>query len=138
MEQKDRYLVMIFLVVLIISFVIGILRNWMIFYFLEWHDYLVYYQISVISSLITPLLVFIPYYLIGKKFDLRSNLKWSIISLLTGAYLGYFLSANIEIPLIGFVPYWERVIESIISLQFLYTFSIAFSALAIAYFKNNY
>ena len=45
---------------------------------------------SIITMIVNPFLVFIGFYKIGKKFDLKSNLKSLIIRLLSGAYLGHF------------------------------------------------
>lgn len=137
MEQKDRYLIMIFLVVLIMDFAVGFIRRIPIVVRPSMDYFYIYYLIIFISFLISPVLVFIAFYLIGRKFDVRTNLRSLIIILLTGAYLGDFLSAIIYIPLREYVFSWESVIGIFISLQFLYTFFIAFSALAIAYFRNN-
>ena len=138
MEQKDRYLIMIFLVVLIMDFAVGFIRRIPIAVPLSMDYYYIYYLIMFISFLISPVLVFIAFYLIGRKFDVRTNLRSLIVILLTGAYLGNFLSAIIYILLREYVFSWESVIGIFfVSLQFLYTFFIAFSALAIAYFRNN-
>jgi len=137
MEQKDRYLIMIFLVVLIMDFAVGFIRRIPIVVPPSMDYFYIYYLIIYISFLISPVLVFIAFYLIGRKFDVRTNLRSLIIILLTGAYLGDFLSTIIYIPLREYVFSWESVIGIFISLQFLYTFFTAFSALTIAYFRNN-
>ena len=87
MKQKDRYLIMIFLAIFIMNFVAGIIEKEIAY---EWFFF--HYQFSIIPFLviIAPL-VFVGFYLIGKKFDLKSNLKGSIIILFSGALLGYFL-----------------------------------------------
>jgi hypothetical protein len=137
MEQKDRYLIMIFLVVLITDFAVGFIRDIPIALSLSMDYYYIYTLIMFISFLIRPVLVFIAFYLIGRKFDVRTNLRSLIVILLTGAYLGNFLSAIIYILLREYVFSWVSVISIFISLQFLYTFFTAFSALTIAYFRNN-
>jgi hypothetical protein len=137
MKQKDRYLIMIFLVVLIMDFAVGFIRRIPIVVPPSMDYFYIYYLIIYISFLISPVLVFIAFYLIGRKFDVRTNLRSLIIILLTGAYLGDFLSTIIYIPLREYVFSWESVIGIFISLQFLYTFFTAFSALTIAYFRNN-
>ena len=140
MDQKNRSLITIFLVIILISFVSGFFRS---FPTVLWNieniqDYLFYAPIfSLIGIIINPFLVFIGFYQIGKKFDLRSNLKSLIIRLLTGAYLGYFLSFNIVYLIRGVDLYVPTLIGSSISLTFLDAFFIAFSALAIAYLRHN-
>ena len=144
MEQKNYSLITIFLVILIISFVLGFFRNSPV---LLWNiesmqDYIQNYQFyalifSLISMIINPFLVFFGFYQIGKKFDLRSNLKSLIIRLLAGAYLGYFLSFTIVYLIRGFDFSFSVLIGSSISLTFLDAFFIAFSALAIAYLRHN-
>jgi len=133
MKQKDRYLIMIFLVIFIMNFVIGIIEKGLAYKWFSFH-----YQSSIILSLIiiSPL-VFVSFYLIGEKFDLKSNLKFSIINLLSGAVLGYFLSSI----------YWYirseiyRSMMMLLGVNFLLTivltFFIAFSALALAYLRTN-
>ena len=141
MEQKNYSLITIFLVILIISFVSGLLRNYRFFFFGidNIQDYLWYANLllSIINIIINPCLVFLGFYQIGKKFDLRSNLKSLIIRLLAGAYLGYFLSFTIVYLIRGFDVSFPVLIGSSISLTFLDAFFVAFSALAIANFRHN-
>ncbi len=144
MEQKDRSLITMFLVIILISFVSGFFRSFpMVLWNIEnIQDYIQHYQFyalifSLINIIINPFLVFIGFYQIGKKFDLRSNLKSLIIRLLTGAYLGYFLSFNIVYLIRGIDLYFPTLIGSSISLTFLDAFFIALSALAIAYLKQK-
>jgi len=92
---------------------------------------------SIINIIINPFLVFIGFYQIGKKFDLRSNLKSLIIRLLMGAYLGHFLSITVVYLIMGnnspwFDSYWSTFIGNVFSLSFLGTFFAAFTALAIS------
>ena len=145
MEQKNYSLITIFLAILIISFVSGLLRSYPI---LIWdianiQNSQFYFPIfSIINIIINPFLVFTGFYQIGKKFDLRSNLKSLIIRLLTGAYLGHFLSINVVYLIIEnnspwFDFYWVAIIGNVFSLSFLGTFFAAFTALAIAYLKQN-
>ena len=92
--------------------------------------------------IVNPFLVFIGFYKIGKKFDLKSNLKSLIIRLLSGAYLGHFLSYNVAYLSVGndsiwFDSYLSIFIGSVFSLSFLGTFFAAFTALAIGYLRHN-
>ena len=130
MEQKVRYLIMIFLVIFMMEFVVGFLTNILMVYY-NFHLY-----IDIIRSIIIcPFLIFIVSYLIGRKFDVRTNLRSLIIVLLTSAYLGYFLS--VFIPISGFFNIWDWVIDRLISYRFLYVFFVAFSALTLANFRHN-
>ena len=140
MEQKDRSIITIFVVIIIISFASSIIGSYpiSILYNIKPQDFLFYSPIfSIISIIIKPFLAFFVFYQIGKKFDLRSNLHSLIIRLLTGAYLGYFFSLSIIYLIRGIDLYWPALIGSSISLRFLDTSFIAFSALAIAYLRHN-
>jgi hypothetical protein len=97
--------------------------------------------ISIIIWIISPFFVFIGFYYLGKKFDLKSNLKSVIIRLLVGAFLGQFLGITIlnivKIILIeGFNFYWHVYMVDVLSVSILGTFFAAFTALAIAYLKQ--
>lgn len=132
MEQQNRHLIMIFLIILIMNFMAVFIKKAIIF---DW--FFMSYETSFILSLLIIIpIVFVSFYLIGQKFDLKSNLKWSIISLLLGAILGYLLSLS----------YCFITKEVLCSLMFyfsfyfpvtiFFTFFIAFSALAMAYFTK--
>jgi hypothetical protein len=120
------------------NFVAGIFEYGTIFEWLPMHYYFLSYQILfIITYLIIFPLVFVGFYLFGKKFDLKLNLKWSIISLLTGACLGYFLSSCCWYFTREILPHWTELIRIGLSPIFVHAFLIALSALSIAYLRNN-
>lgn len=79
----------------------------------------------VLHIIIDPVIIFILFYHIEKKFDLKLNLIPTIIRLLLGSYLGHFLAINLIL------------LSTIFSTLFLQTTFLSFSAIAIAYLKNN-
>ena len=132
---------MIFLVITVISFLMGVLRSFPILLFdLSNIQNIIFYSpiFSVINILINPFLIFIIFYKIGIKFDLKSNLMSLIVKLLLGAYLGYFISSNLVFLIIrGVDSYFSILIGNIFSTTFLGMFFVAFSGLAIAYLRHN-
>ncbi len=133
-EQKDRLLIMIFLVIMIIQFTINFLNYSQMFLPFG----LCKYIISLIIFIINPVSVLIVFYKLGKKLDLISNLKTVIIRLLIGAYLGHFFSITIlsliEINYLieGSNFYWLIYLSRILSIPFIGFFFASFTALAIA------
>ena len=133
MLQKPRYLIMIFLVILIINFVVGFIKKWIFF---DWF-YMSYESSFILSLLIILPVLFVGFYLIGKKFDLKSNLKWSIISLFFGSISGYLL-------FLGYCYFRAEILCSLMlyfsfyfPVTIVFTFFIAFSGMTIANFRNN-
>ena len=136
MEQKDRYLIMLFLVVFIADFIIAFFRTLSVTLpGLNWYDSS--WLFMFISLIFNPFLVFVASYLIGKKFDVRTNLRSVIIILMTGAILGN-ISYSIIFELIVFRHFSLMYFASrFLSMKYLYTFSLAFSALVMANFRHN-
>ena len=138
--EQNHSLLTIFLAILIASIVIDVFRG-SFFMFFDTSNIQLYstnYPIFVlVSILIHPFLIFILFYKLGKRFDLKVNLKPSIIRLLFGSYLGHFLGTNLIYLIIGGENYLSTLVGSIISTSFLATFFLSFSALAIAYLTNN-
>ena len=138
--EQNHSLLTIFLAILIASIMIDVFRG-SFFMFFDTSNiqlYSTYYPIFVlVSMLIHPFLIFILFYKLGKRFDLKVNLKPSIIRLLFGSYLGHFLGTNLIYLIIGGENYLSTLVGSIISTSFLATFFLSFSALAIAYLTNN-
>ena len=98
--------------------------------------------LSLIIFIINPISVLIGFYYLGKKLDLKSNLKSVIIRLLIGAYMGQFFGiTSLQLTGIclikGFNFYWLTYLSNILSVLFLGIFFPAFTALAIAYLGNN-
>lgn len=137
--EQNHSLFTIFLAILIASIVTDVFRGsfFMFFDASNIQLYSTYYPIFVlVSILVHPVLIFILFYKLGKRFDLKVNLKPSIIRLLLGSYLGHFLGTNIIYLYIAGENYLSTLVGSIISTQFLATFFLSFSALAIAYLSN--
>ena len=89
-----------------------------------------------------PLVLFITFYLLGKRTDIVANLKTVLISLLTGSVVGYF---------IGFGPFaylfvtpsgpnltvlYVLVLHAILSI-FWMSFCVALAALSFGYASNK-
>ena len=150
MEQKGR-LLSIFTVIFIISTVTSFLGSYYIIAYppliqLTPPDNIQYIQLystitSLSSFIVNTILTLFVFYRIGKKFDLKSNLKSSIIRLMTGAYLGQFVGINavnlIGIFLIEGFTFYPAYLVRAFSVSFLGTFFTAFTALAIAYLRHN-
>jgi hypothetical protein len=145
--EQNRFLFRIFIVIMILEFVIIFLNYYRIllipFSFDNVQEMQIYISIiSLFSFIIHPILVLIGFYNLGKKIDLKSNLKSVILRLLIGAYLGQFFSITvlnfIGICFIeGFNFYWLSYFGFIFSTVFLGAFFTSFTALAIAYLKQN-
>lgn len=131
MEQKDRYLIMIFSVVTIMSYALG--QMIMIPAIIDTS-----YMMMLFLNYLSPILLFIAFYLIGKKFEVRTNLKSLIVTLLIGAYLGNLLSYLTQFLYFEYTFSWESAFYILVPLQFIYTFFVSFSALAIANFEKNH
>ena len=56
-------------------------------------------QVSAVIGWILLLIVLIVMYYIGKKLDLKANLKSIAISMLLGGFIGYFLVRLVSIPI---------------------------------------
>lgn len=138
--EQNHSLLTIFLAILIASIVTDVFRGsfFMFFDMSNIQLYSTYYPIFVlVSILVHPVLIFILFYKLGKRFDLKVNLKPSIIRLFLGSYLGHFLGTNIIYLYLAGENYLSTLVGSIISTSFLATFFLSFSALAIAYLSNN-
>ena len=146
-KQQDRSLTMMFLVILILGFASGFLFVYRILLpvLIDYHQSISYiifsYLFVFIELIISPILVFIGIYYIGKKIDLKTKLNSSIIRLLSGAYTGYFLGYTIAHLFSGYeletfvVPYFSGVLSLFFgSLSMFFT---AFTALAIAYIRHT-
>ena len=137
MEQR-RSLLRIFIIIIIVGFLEAFLvysQPFVPFIIGNIQDMQIYRNIlSLIIFIINPISVLIGFYYLGKKLDLKSNLKSIIIRLLIGAYLGQFFAITI-VNLFSFS--WTFYLSNILSTLFLAIFFPAFTALAIAYLGNN-
>jgi hypothetical protein len=104
--EQDRLIFRIFIMIIIVGFVEAFLiysRTFLSFTLYNIQDFTIYQTIiSLISFIINPISVLIGFYYLGKKLDLKSNLKSVIIRLLIGAYLGQFLGITI-LQLVGII-----------------------------------
>ena len=139
--EQDRSIFRIFITIMIVGFVETFLiysEPLAPFTVVNIQDMQLYSNIlSLIIFFINPVSVLIGFYYLGKKLDLKSNLKSVIIRLLIGAYLGQFLAITL-LHLVGlYTFYWNFYLSSILSTLFLGIFFPAFTALAIAYLKHT-
>ena len=144
--EQNRSLLGIFIVAMIIELVVTFLsysRMFLPFSLENLQDFTIYHTIiSMVTFIINPILVLIGFYNMGKKFDLKSNLKPIIVRLLIGAYLGQFISFTL-LHLIGIIFieeytfYWLSYLSSLLSVSFLGVFFSSFTALAMAHLKQT-
>jgi len=144
MEQKDRSVTRMFLVILILGFASGFLRNSFVFLLDLFNDLQIAFSpffqvINYLNLVIIYGVVFVVFYQMGKKIDLKLKLDSLIIRLLAGAVIGNFLGFNIALLLGGFYYDFGIFENSIINilLYALPTFLTAFTALAIAYIRHT-
>ena len=138
--ERNHSLLTILLAILIVSFVKGFFGGLPLLIFDLTNNMAMYgyYPIfDVVNIIISPFLTFFVFYQIGKKFDLKLNLMPSIIRLLLGSYVGHFLAINLIYLLAAWRYYPSILLSHILSPLFFTTFFISFSALAIAYLRNN-
>ena len=138
---------MIFLVITLISFSLGFTRFFSLLLYenigsVEQVNFenIMFYNLIILSvrMLINPFLIFIIFYKIGTKFDIKLNLKPTIIRLLLGAYLGYFISSNLVFLIHRSADsFLSTILGNIFSTTFLGIFFVGFSALVIAYFRHQ-
>jgi hypothetical protein len=146
-KQQDRSLTMMFLVILTLGFASGFIFVYQmllpfLFDYTQSISFVTFsYLFLFINLIISPILVFIGIYYIGKKIDLKTKLSSSIIRLLSGAFTGYFLGYTIAHLFSGYefetfvVPYLSGVMSLLFSS--LSMFFTAFTALAIAYIRHT-
>jgi hypothetical protein len=133
--EQNRSLLGIFIVAMIIELVVTFLsysRMFLPFSLENLQDFTIYHTIiSMVTFIINPILVLIGFYNMGKKFDLKSNLKPIIVRLLIGAYLGQFIFIE------EYTFYWLSYLSSLLSVSFLGVFFASFTALAMAHLKQT-
>ena len=147
MERKMRPLILIFLVALIFGLALGALHSYSVHLpirLLE-HEvpnkdigmYLGY--LSLIRIAINPFLLFIGFYLVGRKIDLKANLGLSILSLIAGDAIGSFVGYGVTTLIMNPLPYrphGELLASGVFGLSFQ-TLFVAFTALAIAHLRKK-
>ena len=147
MEEKGRPLLLIFLVALIFGAVLGALRAYSAYLPILLHEHDApfavigfWFSITELTRLaISPFLIFIAFYLVGRKINLKANLSRSILSLIVGGFVGNFLGFS-SVTLI-FNPDRPKLLIGAVFTglnphgSFLRIFFVAFTALAIAYLR---
>ena len=154
MEPKSQSLIPMLIVILVLSFALGIVGGSRTFLAFSLKDKLglsnevrAFYMavVGLIGFVINPVLVFIGIYLIGRKIDLKANLTSIIVRLLVGAYVGN-LFGHIVAPLVGSPLLHELEIPLFItssfllglfSISILHLFFVAFTALSIAHIRRT-
>ena len=149
MEQKSRSSILIFLVALIFGLALGALHSYSVHLpirLLEQEGvslkdigmYLGYVQLT--RTAISPVLILIGFYLVGRKIDLKANLGLSILSLIAGdaigGFVGYGVTTLIMNPLPDH-PRGELLMSAVYSTSSYQIFFVAFTALAIAHLRKK-
>lgn len=102
---------------------------------------------SIVIGWILLFIVLIVMYYVGKKLDLKANLKLIIISMLVGGFIGYFLVRLVSMPLFFIIV--QREISLNIAVVYLvgdlfmslgsmsFLFFTSFTAIAIAHIRKT-
>lgn len=93
-------------------------------------------QVSVVIGWILLLIVLIVMYYVGKKLDLKANLKSITISMLIGGFIGYFLVRLVSTPIFFMVLQHEISLNLAVDylVDILYTSLVTTSSLFFASF----
>ena len=148
MEQKRPSSILIFLVALIFGLALGAVHGYSFdlpIRLLEQeiplkdiHMYLGYVELAV--RIINPVLIFIGFYLVGRKIDLKANLGLSILSLIAGASIGGFVGYAVTTLIMNPLPDRlgaELLMSAGYSTGSYQIFFVAFTALAIARLRRS-
>lgn len=147
MKEVHRSLNLLFFVILILGFASGFIGGFRLIlpFVVDWQTpssslATIFFFFSVISFIISPIMVFIGIYYVGREYDLRLNLGSSIIRLLGGGYVGQSIGFSIAYLISGygfdsFVQYLGAMLP--FTLSSLSMFFTAFTALALAYLRKN-
>ncbi len=134
----------VFTVALIFSLVVGVLSHSFLYLVLlhlsqQMLDWL-YYPITAISFIISPLLLFTSFYLIGRKIDLASDFLSVLVPLFTGSWAGQLIGGLGIHWYIIVSQGWESspsTLSGVLWVGFISAFSpeffVGFTALAMAY-----
>ena len=149
MEEKRRPLLLIFLVALIFGAVLGALGAYGVYVPILLHEHEVpltiigfwIYITELVGVAISPFLVFVVFYLVGRKINLKANLSRSILSLIVGGFVGNFIGF-ISVTLIMNPDRPELLTGAVFTGlnphgSFLQIFFVAFTALAIAHLRKR-
>ena len=149
MEQKSRSSILIFLVAVIFSLALGAVHGYSVHLptrlleqevpFKDIGMYLGYVQL--VRTAVNPFLIFIGFYLVGRKIVLKANLGLSILSLIAGASIGGLVGYAVTTLIMNPLP--DRLGAELLFLavyplgSFLQIFFVAFTALAIAHLRKK-
>jgi len=104
-------------------------------------------QVSAVIDWVLLFIVLIVMYYVGKKLDLKANLKWIIISMLVGCFTGYFIVRLVSMPLFFIIA--QQEISPNLAVNYLvgnlYTslettsslFLTSFTAIAVAHLRKT-
>jgi len=121
----------IFLVVLLFALAVGALSNLSLFLFrmlnfgpeaLSW----VSIAVNMVTFLISPLLLFACFYIMGQKIDLATDFPSIALSLFLGAWIGHLIG-SLSLQFISYALYGGASFVSWILWVMWYSFIVAFS-----------
>lgn len=145
MEKKSRSSILIFSVALIFGLALGTLQGYRSGLTLLLHEqgvplvniatYLMVTSWMYIA--INPVLIFIGFYLVGRKIDLKANLARSALSLIVGALVGKLLGQTMVTLVVDAASLLGAVTMGLEPLGPLQIFFVAFSALALQQIRTS-
>ena len=93
-----RFNLKLFAVSFIFALIAGAFSEFMVYFSVYWINLGSYelltelaYFFNIISIIISPLIVFLVFYRLGKKYDLPSKIWETVLSVFSGSVIGYYL-----------------------------------------------
>jgi len=93
-----RFNLKLFAVSFIFALIAGAFSEFMVYFSVYWINLGSYelltelaYFFNIISIIISPLIVFLVFYRLGKKYDLPSRIWETVLSVFSGSVIGYYL-----------------------------------------------
>lgn len=145
-EQKGQNVILLCFVVFLLAVVWEVLNGWETYLpnFLQEQGvpsatislYVLFASLTI--PLFATFLVLLGVYWVGRNIDLQTNLRVSILSLLSGAYLGSWVGGAVILqtdipPELSSLP---AILANLVSIAFLQIFFIAFTALSLAHLRS--
>ena len=102
-------------------------------------------SLEIAALLINPIIIFVVFYYLGKKYDLSKLLVVAVVSIFSGLIIGYWLT-NITFLTISLyiIPATssDNILYYMLTIAFaieysISTFFVMFASLAIGYFRGN-
>jgi hypothetical protein len=100
---------------------------------------LIFFSTNVISFILSPLLLFVSFYLIGRNIELASDFPSVLVSLFIGSWVGQLIGGLlifwcVSIALFASTSYiLLQCLWGVFSFAFSFEFFVGFTALAMAY-----